>query len=329
MPICPVCSTESFAVAVPVERLEAECRIRETFVSGRLTRPARPEELKDLTDFFHGEKADLLECCNCTLLLRNEHELPPAQEYSEDKYDPGLMERLYPRYLDAFRRKAQPYRSLLPGGAKILEVGSHYGAFLQTATEWGWQAEGVDVGKDTSRFAKSKGFTVHTAALEQCEFPDQSFDGVFIWNCFEQIDDPRPTLQACRRIVKSNGILVVRTPNGLFYSICQKLLRDPELQSGTKEFLVEALGYNNLLGFPYLYGHSRATLERLIEPYGFSFSGVLNSELLTLPLPQNPSWVEQEERAINTEMRLLANSLIADNSGAVAGPWIELWFRAQ
>jgi 2-polyprenyl-3-methyl-5-hydroxy-6-metoxy-1,4-benzoquinol methylase len=329
MRVCPVCSSESYVVAVPAERLEAECRTREEFVRGRLTRPARPEELKDLTNFFHGEKADLLECRHCTLLVRNEHEPPPAQEYSEDTYDPGLMERLYPRYLDAFRGKEQPYRSLLPHGAKILEVGSHYGAFLQTATEWGWRAEGVDVGKDTSRFAKSKGFTVHTAALEECQFADQSFDGVFIWNCFEQIDDPKPTLQACRRVLKSNGVLVVRTPNGLFYSICQRLLQGPELQNGAKEFLLEALGYNNLLGFPYLYGHSRGTLERLIEPYGFDFSGVINSELLTLPLPQNPPWVEQEERAINTEMRFLANSVIAARSGAMTGPWIELWFRAR
>jgi len=327
MPVCPVCSGISFAVAASAERLEEECRIREAFVRERLAQPVQPEELKDLTDFFHGEQADLLECCGCTLLIRKEHEPPPAEEYSEDTYDPGLMERLYPRYVDAFRAKEEPYRGLLPSGARILEVGSHYGAFLQTATEWGWQAEGVDVGKDTSRFARSKGFTVHAAALEECRFPDASFDGVFIWNCFEQIEKPQSTLEACRRILKDKGVLVVRTPNGLFYSICQALLRDPGLRDEAKEFLLEALGYNNLLGFPYLYGHNRGTLERLIEPYGFRFSGVLNSELLTLPLPQNTAWVEHQERSINTEMRMLANSIIADSSGVATGPWVEMWFR--
>ena len=328
MPVCPVCSGSFFKPIAPAERLEEECRIREAFVKRRLTRPAGPDELKDLTEFFHGERADLLECKRCTLLVRHEHEPPPAEEYSEDEYDPIVIEHLYPRYVDAFRRKENPYRGLLPAGARILEVGIHYGAFLQTAKEWGWQAEGVDVGKDTSRFARSKGFTVHTAELQQCEFPDRSFDGVFIWNCFEQIEDPKPTLDASRRILKPDGLLTVRTPSGLFYSTCQTLLEDPNLEPGAKEFLLDAMGYNNLLGFPYLHGYSPATLERLIEQHGFRCSGVLNSELLTLPLPQNPCWVEQEERAINSEIRLLANSILANSSGTFTGPWIEAWFRA-
>lgn len=328
MPACPVCSGTSFAQLVSAEDLEAECQVREAFVKQRLDRPAHSEELKDLTDFFHNEQADVMACHGCTLLIRRPHEQPSAEEYSEDSYDPALMERLYPRYVEAFRAKERAYRRLLPAGAKVLEVGSHYGAFLQTAAEWGWQAEGVDVGRDTSRFAQSKGFTVHVAALEELPLPNASFDGVFIWNCFEQMDDPHPTLEASRRILKPGGLLVVRTPNGLFYSLCRKLLEDPGLQGGAKEFLLEALGYNNLLGFPYLYGHNRATLERLIGPFDFSFEGFLNSELLTLPLPENPAWVAREERAINAETRMLANSVIAETSGAATGPWIEMWFRA-
>ena len=311
------------------QRLEEECRIRESFIRERLTRPAQPNELKDLTDFFHREWADLLECRDCTLLVRHEHEPPPTQGYSEDEYNPSVMEQVYPRYVDAFRRKENPYRGLLPQGARVLEVGSHYGAFLQTAKEWGWDAEGVDIGKDTSRFARSKGFTVHIAALEHCHFRESSFDGVFIWNCFEQIEDPKPALHASRRILKPDGLLGVRTPGGSFYSTCERLLRDAPLRADAKQLLLDAMGYNNLLGFPYLYGHSHATLKRLIEPFGFRAAGVLNSELLTLPLPQIPCWVEQEERVINEQIKMLANSVLADGSGAFSGPWVEVWFRAE
>lgn len=310
------------------ERLREERRIRDVFVKQRLARPANPDESKDLTDFFHGEQADILECDACSLLVRDEHEPPPAQAYEEDDYNPRVMESQFPNYVDAFRRKESCYRELLPDGAKVLEVGSHYGAFLQVAYEWGWQAEGLDVGKDTSRFARSKGFTVHNAGLEQCQFADSTFDGVFIWNCFEQIEDPAPTLEACRRILRPGGLLTVRTPNGLFYSVCQTLLRDTDLRQGAQEFLIEAMGYNNLLGFPYFYGYSRATLERLIAPRGFQTEGVLNSELLTLPIPEKSSAIAKEEREINHEMRLVADSLIVDVQGAIAGPWIEVWFRA-
>ena len=248
-----------------------------------------------------------------------EHEPPPAQEYAQDEYATNTMERQYPCYLDAFRKKETIYRPLLPEEAVVLEIGSHYGAFLQTAAEWGWLAEGVDPGKDTSRFAQSKGFTVHVAALEDCPFPDQRFDGIFIWNCFEQIDDPGPTLIACRRILKLAGLLTVRVPNGSFYTSSQILLHDEEATQESKDFVLRALGYNNLLGFPYRYGHNTATLRRLIESHGFAFEASVDSELLTFPLPENPPWVEREERELSRDLRLL---------NARTAPWIEVRFRA-
>jgi SAM-dependent methyltransferase len=314
---------------VPSGKIDAECLERERFVMARLARPASPNELKDLTDFFHQGAADILRCMDCQLLVRDERESPAAETYSDDEYDPSVMEQLYPRYLEAFRRKAEPYRALLPGNAKVLEIGSHYGAFLQTAQEWGWCAEGIDVGKDTSRFARSKGFTVHGKEIGQCGFRDRSFDAIFIWNCFEQIADPKPSLDECRRVLKPDGLLTVRTPNGLFYALCEALLTEQEPGSGAAEFLLEAMGYNNLLGFPYLYGYSGATLERLIKQFGFRCNGMLNSELITLPLPENPDWVEKEERAITDEVRMLAQSVLANREGTLAGPWIEAWFRSE
>ncbi len=329
MPDCPVCGGSSFSILVAAKQLAEECRIREQFVRERLARPASHDELKDLTDFFHQEEADILVCDTCSLLIRSEHETPPAEDYSQDEYNPQVMERLYPQYVDAFRRKENPYRSLLKPGARVLEIGSHYGAFLQTAKEWGWCAEGVDIGYDTSRFAQSKGFTVHTCDLADCRFSGGTFDGVFIWNCFEQIEDPKPILREARRILEPNGLLTIRTPTGLFYETCEKLLNDGDLRAGAAEFLVDAMGYNNLLGFPYLYGHSAATLERLIEPFGFRRGGMLNSELLTLPLPENPHWVEEEERLISSEIRMLARSVLANSNGTLAGPWSKYGFTRR
>ncbi|MGI8958376.1 MAG: methyltransferase domain-containing protein [Bryobacteraceae bacterium] len=328
MPTCPVCSGTVFSTLVPSSKIDEECRVRERFVKERLARPATGDELKDLTDFFHQQAADILACEGCKLLHRDEHEPPPAETYSEDEYDPSVMEHLYPRYLEAFRRKEKPYCALLPRGAEILEIGSHYGAFLQTAQEWGWRAEGLDIGRDTSRFARSKGFTVHSKEIGECGFGKHSVDAVFIWNCFEQIANPKPTLAECRRILKPDGLLTVRTPNGLFYALCETLLAGQNLRSGAAEFLAEAMGYNNLLGFPYLYGYSAVTLDRLVKQFDFRCEGMLNSELLTLPLPENPDWVEKEEHAISHEVRMLASSVLANREGTLAGPWIEVWFRS-
>ena len=325
---CPVCDGADFRIVADEQQLQQECGLRERFVQRRLTRQPDPDELKDLTEFFHAEKADIFACSRCGLLIRNEHEPPPAQEYSEDEYDPSVMDRQYPDYLEAFRRKEEPYRCLLPEGARVVEVGSHYGAFLQAAEEWGWRAEGADPGKDTSRFAKSKGFTVHVATLEECAFEAGQFDGVFIWNCFEQIDNPKPTLEACRRILKAGGLLTVRTPDGQFYAACGRVLRDASLDSEARDFLLRVLGYNNLLGFPYLYGYSRSTLTRLIEPSGFTFEGALGAELIKFPLPEIPRWVEKEEQEISSELRRVTDFVVKRGSGDAMGPWLEAWFRA-
>jgi hypothetical protein len=96
------------------------------------------------------------------------------------------MERLFPRYVETFRRKETPYRSLLREGAEALEIGSHFGAFLKVAAEWGWKPVGIDVGRDTAGFARSKGLVTYRGTLQDCRFPTARFEAVFVWNCFER-----------------------------------------------------------------------------------------------------------------------------------------------
>jgi hypothetical protein len=99
------------------------------------------------------------------------------------------------------------------------------------------------------------------------------------------------------------------------------------LNEAARGFLIEALGYNNLLAFPYLYGYDAPRLAKCAERFDFETEGMLNSKLITLPLPEDPDWVEQEEHLINEELRLMAEGALADRGGTLAGPWLEAWFR--
>lgn len=326
MPLCPVCSGTTFSRYASAAELETERGLREAFVQRRLSRPATAEEMKDLTDFFHQAAADLVACKSCGLLVRQELERTPVATYAEEGYDPSVMDRQFPAYVEAFRKKEATFRPLLPRGAAAIEIGSHYGAFLGTAQSWGWRIEGVDIGRDTSRFAEAKGFRVHRCVLPECKFAAQSFDGVFVWNCFEQIEDPAPLLAECKRILKAGGLLVLRTPNALFYRTARRLLASGTVDQKSREFLVDALGYNNLLGFPYLYGYDQETLTAVAARAGFRFDGAVSSELLTFPLPENPPWVQREERTISDGVALLSSHVLRAD-GVQIGPWIEVWFR--
>lgn len=324
---CPKCGNQHLSLFLSEDALRLETLMRAQFVFDRVEKAPGPEERKDLTSFAHGAIAELAECPRCEILVRRERETEPVSTYVEDEYDDRVMSRLLPRYIEAFRAKERPYRSLLSNGANILEVGPHLGAFLEVAREWGWEATGVDVGKDTTRFVKSRGFTVHNCTLEDCALPDHSQDGVFVWNCFEQIPDAHSTLAEAHRILKPGGVLVLRMPNALFYRVCQQRLKASPA-GDLSLWIIRALGYNNLLAFPYLYGYDSESLNGLAAGHGFRCEVALNSELITLPFPQLQEWVVEENRAALALTHAWSELETLEAAGRITGPWMEVIYRA-
>jgi hypothetical protein len=203
-----------------------------------------------------------------------------------------------------------------------LEIGSHLGAFLQTAAEWDWNAAALDVGNDTAQFARSRGFRVERSVIEEASFPPAASDAVFIWNCFEQIPEPGATLKAVHRALKRNGLLVVRVPNPSFYSVLSRRLRKGKQVS----FVVQALGYNNLLGFPYLYGYSAEALTRLMSNYDFAPVMGANSELVTMPFADITRQIADEQKIVS-ETIAQWSTVAAARRGELTGPWLEMVFR--
>src|SRR5213076_2119134 len=197
----------------------------------------------------------ILICRDCDILVRREADAP---SFETDHYEAFAMERMLRAHINAYRRKRRLYQPLLQRGARIVEVGSYIGGFLHVAREWGWDAIGVDVGHDTAHFARAHGYTTLDGSLEQCAFESHAFDGVFIWNTFEQIADPKQLLAEVRRILKPGGVLVIRTPNANFYRAAAD---------------VPLLGHSNLLAFPHLYGYTRRSLNRLVTSRGFATAG--------------------------------------------------------
>ncbi|HVY93746.1 MAG TPA: hypothetical protein VHA14_13385, partial [Bryobacteraceae bacterium] len=58
------------------------------------------------------------------------------------------------------------------------------------------------------------------------------------------------------------------------------------------------LGYNNLLGFPYRFGYSRVTLERVLGNAGFTPVSFVDSGLLTPPYPDFSRRIRQEWKGV-------------------------------
>lgn len=260
----------------------------------------------DLTDFMHGGPGRLWSCANCGLIVREE---ASRAHYQDDVYDTDLLNHLYPRYRDAFRAKESNYRHLLPARAEVLELGSHLGAFLEVAEEWGWRPTGLDIGESTSAFSRRRGLTVTRESLEDAGVPAHQTDALFIWNCFEQLEDPRRCLLAAHRVLKPGGLVIVRTPNVKFYA-----RRRRHMKRSTGHRALHELAYNNLLGFPYLTGYDPGVLLRFLRQNGFEPLRGFSSAILTTPFPTMPAWVERE---VEAAFQFAAPATLD-------GPWIEV-----
>jgi SAM-dependent methyltransferase len=303
---CAICGAEGFAVSTPASQIKWECQLRKSFVLERMDHRPQATEAMDLTRFMHGGRGRLISCLNCGLLSREEN---ADAHYDSDLYDPDLMRHLYPRYVRAFEEKKTQYGRLLRARADVLEVGSHLGAFLQTAEQWGWRPVGLDIGASTSTFSRRQGLSVKRMAIEDY-LPRLRHDAVFIWNCFEQLDDPSSALRNSHRLLQPHGLLVVRVPNVQFYQHKRKQLKDASSRRSLR-----LLAYNNLLGFPYLHGYTPDLLCRLLRANGFNPMVSHNSNLLTPPYPDLSTKITKEWRAVRRE---------TESSPTADGPWIEV-----
>ncbi len=265
----------------------------------------------DLTRFMHGPAEPLIVCAACGTALRVERF---EAAYESDVYDPQLLAHLYPRYCAAFRAKESNYRNLLPARAEVVEVGSHIGGFLNVAEEWNWRATGLDIGGDSSAFARGQGLTVRRTPLEDSPVRSHSTDAVFFWNCFEQLPDPGAALKAARGALRPFGLVVLRVPNFEFYERARNLVKD-----------VHALACNNLLGFPYLNGYTPRSLISLARNYDLEPIAGFNSTLLTLPFPDLTPRIQNELERANHPWE---NKRVRDPASLDA-PWIEVVFRAR
>jgi SAM-dependent methyltransferase len=293
---CPICHCEADPF-LELEAIAAELNFRRAFFAARLGDELTHAPLRDLTEVVRGVPAPIDRCPLCGTLIRRESS--SENPYEDDHYDDETLWRLFRDHRTAFRTKWNDYRPLLPAGARVLEIGSYVGGFLATAAEWGWTPVGLDVGIDTTQFTQSLGLNTTQSSMEGYEPPSNRFDGVFFWNCFEQLADPSRALETASNLVKPDGVVVIRVPDAGFYV-------------RYRERAQRLNGYNCLLGFPHLFGFTPASLQRMAKSASLRLFQMLRRPVIRPLRGQMMEWARVEEQRL---------------CGAEAGwGWMELTF---
>ncbi len=224
----------------------------------------------------------IVECGGCHLVYVNPRRREPQAHYHGEreivirKYGPILRgERAHNRDPN-YQQELGVLRRLKPSG-QLLDVGTHCGFFLRMARGMGWTLTGVEPSPVGAQLAREfYGLNVVNASVEGAGFPDRSFDVVTLVDVFEHVDQPLELLAEVRRVLRDDGLLFVKVPNGRYslfkYQLIRQLLRVREVEIfDAKEHVVH---------------YTAETLAATLGASGFR----LKLAFVPLPIQDGPWW---------------------------------------
>lgn len=327
---CSVCGGSDRRVVASAAELDLQCRYLRLFHRRRLRSGSNRDWLEERADFTHHYATNIVACRSCGLLARDPR--PPddaiTEAYARDRYGRERLDALFDAQLEFHRSKIRMLqRFVTPRQPVVLEIGSFVGGFLAAGAELGWCVTGIDPGHEVADYCQARGFVVLRESVDACEFPAQAADCVAIWNTFDQLPDPHPTLVSAQRCLRPGGVLAIRVPAGDCFDACMQRLRRVVLP--LRNPLLAAMAWNNLLSFPYLHGYSLPTLDRLLGDYGFRRIHGQGDVLVRLADWQTRPWAACEERVLKGlwKTAIRAAEWMRMPSGAQA-PWIDAVYRS-
>lgn len=177
----------------------------------------------EITAFVLPEGA-LLRCGECGQLISQCTEADYWQSMQEFDDPQGTLpvagseQRRFKRS-KSFLDKITQLLGQPPEQIHLLDVGCSSGAFLNTAVELGFCAEGVEPAPKAAATATAAGLKVHQGLLQEAGFAEGQFDAITLFEVIEHLREPSELLQECRRILRPGGILLVGTGNAASWSM--------------------------------------------------------------------------------------------------------------
>ncbi len=180
----------------------------------------------DLQDYLLEKPAvrtTLVKCQQCGLVYQNPRptlqeigaHYPPEYE-SYDDIDSLKKSPLKNMVIDYGLNKRCRFITRHKARGRLLDIGCASGTFLNAMKRLpGWDLHGVEISPHAARIASEKyGLNVFEGTLEDARYEADFFDAITLWDVLEHLHDPASSLQEIRRILKPDGILVFRVPNG-------------------------------------------------------------------------------------------------------------------
>ncbi len=173
----------------------------------------------------------VVRCKECELIYTN-----PRAKNAEQNYF-GETETYYNEARLIFKGKKPHHRdrnyvyelekiSAIKAKGKLLDVGTNMGFFLRKARDFGYEVEGIEPAPSLSEIArKNWKLKIHTSYLEAAGLPNNNYDIITLIDVFEHVTNPKALLAKCNDLLKDEGIIVIKVPNGDYNHFKMKLGR--------------------------------------------------------------------------------------------------------
>ncbi|HVS22010.1 MAG TPA: class I SAM-dependent methyltransferase [Pyrinomonadaceae bacterium] len=111
---------------------------------------------------------------------------------------------------------------LTSGKGRLLDIGAGRGELLGAARDVGWDVTGIEPSGRFAEFAAGySGVRLRSEPVEQCAFPERSFDCVILSAVLEHLYNPDETIKEISRILRPGGAVFIDVPNegGLYFKV--------------------------------------------------------------------------------------------------------------
>ncbi|MFH1888953.1 MAG: class I SAM-dependent methyltransferase [Candidatus Omnitrophota bacterium] len=221
----------------------------------------------------------VVRCSNCSLLYTNPMVKDPNKNYCGD------ADKYYEEARLIFHGAAKHHRDynylkdlkrierIKPSG-DLLDIGTNMGSFLRHTRGRRWNVTGVEPSPVLSEMArKYYGLNIKTGYLDDIDFRDKSFDVVTLIDVFEHIAEPKKMLSRIRKLMKDDGIMLIKVPNGRYNLLKLWMARDTGKLNK----------YDIFDSYEHLTHYTQETLVRILRECGFRIKKLTIGEPIQLP----------------------------------------------
>ena len=293
---CDACGEIAADQLASAAELASQAELARSFHRARLARRSRAA-LEERASFTHDYATRLLVCSKCCLVYRSPR---PAEDavlaaYEGERYARERLPQMIASQRALFRPRARALAKAFGRRARVLEVGSFVGGFLREASRAGLECTGLDPSEQLVQLCRREGLHVVPDTIEDftARRPLPRYDAIAIWNTFDQLPNPRSALAAALRVLREDGVILLRFPHGACYQRLIAARRPP----------IRTLAWNNLLGFPYLHGYGLRSLDSLAASFGLVRTHVAGDALGAVADRSYARWARLEERVVKTVQR--------------------------